>query len=82
LSTKDKMIRRLMSVPKDYTFFELKGLASQLGCFISQKGNGSRCRLISPSGAIYAFHKPHSYSYFKEYAVRDLIAFLRKEGLI
>ena len=82
MSTKEKMIERLLSVPKDYTYFELRGLSSKLGCFISQKGSGSRCMLISPNGARLAFHKPHNYSYFKEYAVKDIILFLQKEGLI
>ena len=82
MGTKEKMIDRLLSIPKDYTYFELKGLASKCKCTLSQKGNGSRCMLIAPSGAKYVFHKPHNYSYFKEYAVKDIISFLRKEGLI
>lgn len=76
------MIERLLSVPTDYTYFELQGLISKLGCSISQRGSGSRCMLIAPSGARFAFHKPHNYSYFKEYAVKDLISFLQREGLI
>ncbi len=82
MSTKKKLIERLLSVPSDYTYFELRSIASQLGCSISQKGSGSRCLLIAPSGARYAFHKPHNYCYFKEYAIKDLIAFFRGEGLI
>lgn len=82
MSTKAKMIERLLSSPADYTYFELKGLSMQLGCFISQKGRGSRCILIAPSGAKFAFHRPHNYSYFKEYAVKDMIAFFQREGLI
>lgn len=82
MSKKEKMIERLLSVPTDYTFFELKRLSSKLGCVLSQNGSGSRCMLISPQGSRFLFHKPHSYGYFKEYAVKDLISFLRKEGLI
>ena len=82
MSTKEKMIERLLSVPKDYTYFELRGLALKLGCSISQKRNGSRCMLISPNGARLSFHKPHNYSYFKEYAVKDIIEFFQKEALI
>ena len=82
MSTKEKMIERLLSVPKDYTYFELRGLTSKLGCTISQKGSGSRWMIISPSGARHAFHKPHNYSYFKEYAVKDMISYFRREGLI
>ena len=82
MSTKEKMIERLLSVPTDYTFFELKGLTSKLGCLISQKKNGSKCAIITPGGAKLVFHKPHNYSYFKEYALKEIISFLRKEGLI
>ncbi len=82
MSTKDKMIARLLSKPSDYTFIELQGLSSKLGCQISQHGSGSRCILISPAGARYAFHKPHSYSYFKGYVIKDLILFFQREGLI
>ena len=39
-------------------------------------------KMISPNGARYVFHKPHNYSYFKEYAIKDMISFFRKEGLI
>ena len=82
MSTKEKRMERLLSVPRDYTYFELKGLASALGCTISQKGSGSRCMLISPCGGKLAFHKPHDYSYFKEYAIKDIIMFLQREDLI
>ena len=82
MSTKEKMIERLLSIPADYTYFEFRGLASKLGCTISQKGSGSRCVLISPNGSRLAFHKPHNYRYFKEYVVKDMISFFRKEGLI
>ncbi len=82
MSAKDKMIARLLTMPSDYTFVELRGLCSKLGCVISQKGRGSRCKIISPAGNVYDFHKPHSYSYFKEYVIKDLISFFRGEGLI
>lgn len=82
MSVKDKMVNRLLSMPNDYTFLELKGLSSKLGCVIQQDRNGSRCALITQSGSKYIFHKPHSYSYFRSYVIKDLISFLRKEGLI
>lgn len=81
MSVKEKMIARLVSLPTDYTFIELRGLSSQLGCVVSQSGNGSRCMIISPSGSKLCFHKPHSYSYFKHYQLKDFITFFRGEGL-
>ena len=61
------MIERLLTVPTDYTFFELKGLTSKLGCRISQKKDELKCVIIAVSGAKLVFHKPYNYSYFKEY---------------
>ncbi len=76
------MVARLLSKPSDYTFLELKGLTSKLGCTIIQDRNGSRCEIIAPSGSKFIVHKPHSYKYFKSYVIIALISFLRKEGLI
>ena len=82
MSVKDKMVNRLLSMPSDYTFIELCGLASKLGCSISQDGNGSRCSIVCNSGAKLCFHKPHGYGYFKKYAIKDFINFFQSEGLI
>ena len=82
MSVKEKMVARLLSIPADYTFFELKSLSIQLGCSISQKRNGSRCVIVTPSGAKRVIHKPHSYCYFKEYAIKDIVSFFREEGLL
>ncbi len=82
MSVKEKMIKRLLSMPSDYTFNELCSLASKLECTISQDGNGSRCLLISSTGKRLCFHKPHGYSYFKKYIIKDFIVFFQREGLI
>lgn len=79
----DKSIKRLLSVPKNYTYSEAKSLLKHLGYEESNKGltSGSRVLFCKNERRI-ALHKPHPGDIMKVYVVKELIEFLKKGGEI
>lgn len=84
MSKKEKLIKRLLSVPTDFTFSETVTLLKLLGYRLSNKGktSGSRVRFISDKNADIMFHKPHPEKELKEYQVKHLIQRLTEEDLL
>ena len=63
MSTKEKLIERFQTQPKDFTFDELKNLLGGMGFVISNKGktSGSRVRFQHLElKIIIDIHKPHT----------------------
>lgn len=83
LSKKDKMIKRLKSRPKDFTFNEAITLAESLKLERDNKGktSGSRVSFVSGKHKIN-IHKPHPHNELKPYQVEQLIQNLEEAGLI
>lgn len=83
MGRKDKLLARLQSIPKDFTFDELKTLLESFGYSIISKGKtgGSRTRFQKGKKSI-VIHKPHPHKEFYEYQVRQILKSLEKEGLI
>jgi hypothetical protein len=84
MSQKDKLIQRLKSKPKDFTWAELERLLKGLGYEEAKRGKtgGSRRRFIHPHAAIISLHKPHPGNLLKEYQVEQVLEVLTQEGLI
>ena len=85
LSGKEKLVRRLRSRPKDFTFDEAVALLSLLGYALDNKGktSGSRVKFVnSETGHKIFLHKPHPRNYLLEYQVRRLVAKLEEGGAI
>ncbi|MCL2327415.1 MAG: type II toxin-antitoxin system HicA family toxin [Bacteroidetes bacterium] len=86
MTTKDKLIERFKSQPKDFTFGELTKLLSGFGFEISNKGktSGSRVRFINKEEKmIIDLHKPHTQGApIKETALKDLHNTLKNNNLI
>jgi predicted RNA binding protein YcfA (HicA-like mRNA interferase family) len=63
VSTKEKLIKRFLAQPKDFTFDELLKLLTALGFVMSNKGktSGSRVKFThtEPTSTI-RLHKPHT----------------------
>lgn len=84
MGKKDKLIKRLKSRPKDFTFDEVEVL---LGYF-SYKGNnkgktsGSRVMFTSDGKVPILLHKPHQRKELLDYQIKQLIDILEQEGLI
>lgn len=85
MSQKEKLIARLKSNPKDFTFDEAESLLNYLCYHKSNKGktSGSRVSFVnSETGAKISLHRPHPQKVLPEYAVKQLIEHLMQEGLI
>ena len=84
MGQKEKLIKKLKSRPKDFTFDEAETL---LGYFTYGRSNkerpsGSRIMFISDEHAPILLHKPHPRKELLDYQVKQLIEVLEQEGLI
>ena len=84
MGQKEKLIAKLRSRPKDFTFEEAETL---LGCFAyrpCQKGktSGSRIMFISAEHPPILLHKPHPRKGLLSYQIKQLINILEQEGLL
>lgn len=84
MGQKEKLIRKLKSVPRDMTFDEAETLLRYLTYLRSNKGknSGSRVMFTSDSHPPILLHKPHPRKELLEYQVKQLIEILEQEGLI
>ena len=83
MGRKDKLIIRLKSKPKDFTFDEAKALLEFCGYVISNSGKTSGSRVCFTRGKkIFRMHKPHPRKELLHYQVIELINELRGEGLL
>ncbi len=79
----EKMIERLKSNPKDYTFDEMQSLLLALGFERSNKGktSGSRVKFFK-DGIFIILHKPHPRKELLAYQIKQIVEILSEEGLI
>jgi hypothetical protein len=83
LGRKEKLIERLKSNPKDFSFDEMKVALESFGFVMSNKGktSGSRIRFMKGNIAI-SLHKPHPRKELLEYQIKQVLEILEKEGLL
>ena len=85
MSKKEKLIAKLKSLPKDFTFDEAESLLGYLDYERDNKGktSGSRVMFINKhTGARLMLHKPHPRNELLEYQIKQLIDHLNQERLI
>ncbi len=84
MGQKEKLIKRLRSHPRDFTFDEAQTLLRYLGFKRSNKGatSGSRVLFTRSKGGVLWLHIPHPRKELRAYQVKELIAMLEREGLI
>jgi hypothetical protein len=80
MSKNEKLIARLLSSPKDFTYSELKSLLSSFG-YEEIQGTGSRVCFSRAKHKI-KLHKPHPGNILKHYQLELIADELRKHGLI
>jgi len=76
MSKEEKLIKRLQSKPKDFTYNELRRLLVFLGYIENQSGktSGSRVSFYNPkTNHIIRLHKPHPGNKLKQYQIEQLI---------
>ena len=83
MGKKEKLITRLKSKPKDFTFDEAKNILEFLGYFMHNSGKTSGSRVCFSRGKkVFRLHKPHPRKELLHYQIRELIDELKEEGLI
>lgn len=86
MNNKEKLIERLLSRPKDFTYEEMVTLLSYLD-FHPQQGNGSRVKFIKENkddntSSVIHYHKPHPNKILKMYVLEQIIVKLREDSLL
>ena len=85
MGKKEKLIAKLKSNPKDFTFEEAESLLGYLSYTRSNKGKTSGSRVMFTSDeheAKILLHKPHPRKELLSYQIRQLIDILEQEGLL
>ncbi len=84
MGQKEKLVQRLKSKPKDFTFDEAETLMRFLGYARSDKGrtNGSRVMFASDNHPPILLHKPHPRKELLAYQIKQLLDMLEQEGLL
>ena len=84
MGKKEKLIARLKSRPKDFTFEEVETLLGYCSYRRSNKGrtSGSRVMFTSDNHAPILLHKPHPRKELLGYQIKQLIEILEQEGLL
>ena len=85
MGQKEKLIAKLRSKPRNFTFDDAETLLGLLTYHRSNKGrtSGSRVMFSSDSHAAkILLHKPHPRKELLEYQVKQLVEVLEQEGLI
>ena len=84
MGEKEKLIARLLSQPKDFTFSDMETLLGYFEYKRNDKGrtSGSRVMFINDKYASIMLHKPHQRKELLDYQVKQVIEVLKQEGLI
>jgi hypothetical protein len=84
LSKKEKLLRRLLSRPTDFSFDELTTLLGFFGYTLETAGKtgGSRAAFTNAGVEYIRLHKPHPRNTLKLYQVDDIVSTLTERGLL
>lgn len=85
MGQKDKLIEKLKSNPKDFTFEEAESLLGYLSYYRNNKGKTSGSRVMFESAehkSKILLHKPHPRKELLSYQIKQLIDHLEQEGLL
>ena len=84
MSKKEKLAKRLLSRPSDFTFEELITLLGHLGYSMETAGktSGSQTVFANNDGDYIRLHKPHPRKILKLYQIGDIVSHLTERGLL
>ena len=84
MGRKEKLLQKLMSNTRNFTFAEMETLLGLLGYTRSNKGrtSGSRISFISEDHPPIMLHKPHPRKELLEYQMAQIISMLQQEGFL
>jgi hypothetical protein len=85
MTKRDKIIDRLLSRPKDFTYDELVSLLKLFGYEEAKSGKTSgprRAFISNQKGHIIRLHKPHPGNVLRMYQIDFIIQELKREKLL
>lgn len=85
MSKEQKLIIRLLSKPKDFTYNELCRVLNSMGYEKSQSGKTSGSRVVfvdKNTKLMIRLHKPHPSNELKQYQIELVIEELKARGLL
>ncbi len=76
-----KLVEKLKSKPKDFTFEELLVILNHLGYEQDNKGktSGSRVKFVHSTKPIILLHKPHNRKSLLSYQINQILDQLKEE---
>jgi hypothetical protein len=78
----DKLLAKLKSRPKDFSFEEIATLLMGFGYVLNQGGGGSRVKFEHERFAPIFMYKPHPSPLLKPYQIDQVLDVLKQEGLL
>ena len=85
MGRKEKLLAKLKTIPKDFTFEEAESLLECMGFQRANKGKTSGSRVMfsdKERKTKILLHKPHPRKELLEYQVKQLLNHLEQEGLL
>jgi hypothetical protein len=83
MSTKDKLIERFLSLPRDFSFDELTRLMGGFGYTLSNKGATSGSRVSFDKGdESLTIHRPHPGNTVGKGVLKSVDRYLKTKGLV
>lgn len=84
MSRREKLIQRLLSIPNDFSYDELKTLLSRFGYQEIGRGKTAGSRVAfnnQETRHILRLHKPHPSRFLKKYQLEFILKELQKMGV-
>ncbi|MCL2279511.1 MAG: type II toxin-antitoxin system HicA family toxin [Oscillospiraceae bacterium] len=83
MSKKEKLVSKLKSRPRDFTFPQAKTLLEICGYSMLPSGKTGGSRVAFARGQkVFRMHKPHPSKELHAYQIKELIDELSQEGLL
>lgn len=84
MGQKEKLIQKLRSRPRDFSFDEAETLLHYMGFKRCNKGktSGSRVKFVDGMGNGIFIHRPHPGSVLKPYQIRQILDVLEERRLV
>jgi predicted RNA binding protein YcfA (HicA-like mRNA interferase family) len=81
MSKAEKLLQRLLTLPRDFTWEELVTVLRHLG-YNELTNSGSRRKFIDAKQHMINLHKPHPSNIIKHYALKQVVEHLQEKGLV
>lgn len=85
MGKKDALVKRFLTMPKDFEQREMDALMSQCGCVRNNRGrtSGSAIQYVhQKTQRVFAYHRPHPGNIIKPYVLKAAKRFLEDVGEI